>query len=129
MVNKYTVGRCKEIYIKKKFEDLGYYVVRSAGSKGFFDLIAIKKDSTDPAIFIQVKHLNKSKDKITKSDANKFLKEFLTSYSIINNKTNWYMFVILTKIPNKKSYNVEVSPFVIYGDDTITSEPNFFNKQ
>jgi|Deesub1362B_J571_1020462.scaffolds.fasta_scaffold00898_1 Holliday junction resolvase len=39
---RYTKGRNFEYSIKKKLEDQGYYVCRSAGSHGAFDLIAIK---------------------------------------------------------------------------------------
>jgi len=35
-------GRRFENYIKDKLEARGYYVIRSAGSKGIFDLIAVK---------------------------------------------------------------------------------------
>lgn len=42
MVNKnYVSGRAKEYRIKKQFEDKGYIVLRTAGSHGFADLIAI----------------------------------------------------------------------------------------
>ncbi|MDA8031523.1 MAG: hypothetical protein MPK62_10460 [Alphaproteobacteria bacterium] len=32
--------------MKKRFEDAGYYVIRSAGSRGPFDLVAIPPDDT-----------------------------------------------------------------------------------
>lgn len=45
MVNKnYTRGRRFEYRVKKFFEDLGFYVVRSAGSKGVADLVVVKRD-------------------------------------------------------------------------------------
>lgn len=40
MVSKYRYGIGYEYQIKKRYEKLGMYVVRSAGSKGLFDLIA-----------------------------------------------------------------------------------------
>jgi len=43
LVNKnYNRGRRFEYRVKKFFEDLGFYVVRSAGSKGLADLVIIK---------------------------------------------------------------------------------------
>lgn len=42
MVNKnYNRGRAFEYRVKKHLEGKGYFVVRSAGSKGAFDLVAI----------------------------------------------------------------------------------------
>ena len=40
--NRYTKGISFEYSIKKKLENRGYYVCRSAGSHGAFDLVAIK---------------------------------------------------------------------------------------
>ena len=40
-MHPYKKGRLFEYKVKKEFEKRGYYVVRSAGSKGVFDLIAI----------------------------------------------------------------------------------------
>ena len=39
----YRKGANFERRVKKFFEKLGYYVVRSAGSHGLFDLVAVKK--------------------------------------------------------------------------------------
>ena len=39
----YQRGRNHEYYIKQKYEDLNFFVIRSAGSKGPVDLIAIKR--------------------------------------------------------------------------------------
>lgn len=52
MNKNYNNGRAKEYRLKKKFQKEGYVVLRTAGSHGFADLIAIK-DST--VLFIQVK--------------------------------------------------------------------------
>ena len=52
----YPKGRRLEYKVRDFFERLGFYVVRSAGSKGDFDLIAIR-DGT--CIGIQVKSGNK----------------------------------------------------------------------
>ena len=55
MVNKnYINGRAREYKIKKKFEEQGYIVLRTAGSHGFADLIALNKDKRLIA-FIQAK--------------------------------------------------------------------------
>jgi len=39
----YVKGRRFENYVREKLERKGYLVVRSAGSKGLFDLVALKK--------------------------------------------------------------------------------------
>ena len=39
----YLKGRNHENYIKRKFEHLGFVCLRSSGSKGAVDVIAIKK--------------------------------------------------------------------------------------
>lgn len=44
MMNTAAKGRKYEWKIRKEFESLGYYVIRSAGSKGKVDLIAINPD-------------------------------------------------------------------------------------
>lgn len=47
MTNKrYQSGRNFEYRVKRYFETQGYFVVRSAGSKGIADLIAISPDGT-----------------------------------------------------------------------------------
>ena len=44
MANKsYLKGRRRENYIRKKYEAQGYACIRSSGSKGAVDVIAIKK--------------------------------------------------------------------------------------
>jgi len=48
----YNRGRAKEYRIKKKLEKEGWIVLRTSGSHGFADLIAIKKDEIN---FIQSK--------------------------------------------------------------------------
>lgn len=55
MVNKeYIKGRKKEYKIKKDYENMGYIVLRTAGSHGFADLIAVDKLSKE-IVFIQAK--------------------------------------------------------------------------
>jgi len=46
MNRKYNKGRNLEYEIKDELEKLGYVVLRSAGSKGNWDLVGIKKDLT-----------------------------------------------------------------------------------
>jgi Holliday junction resolvase len=45
-MTQYTRGANFERKVKKYLEDLDYYVVRSAGSKGQADLVAIKRGET-----------------------------------------------------------------------------------
>ena len=59
MPNKnYVKGRAKEYKVKKQFEKEGYIVLRTAGSHGFADLIAVKYPHVR---FIQCKPDNFSK--------------------------------------------------------------------
>ena len=57
------MGRRFENYVKSKRENSGYYVIRSAGSRGIFDLIAIKDGI---AFGIQCKKNGLSKKEIEK---------------------------------------------------------------
>ena len=66
MPNKnYQSGRSFEYRVKKYFEKQGYYVMRSAGSKSPFDLIAIETNYTKGKLIsthillIQCKHGSK----------------------------------------------------------------------
>lgn len=61
MVNKnYNSGRQFEYRVKKYLEKLGYYVVRSAGSKGQIDIVAIPTEDEitllPEVLLIQCKH-------------------------------------------------------------------------
>lgn len=52
MKNLYAAGRRKEYKIIEKYRNMGYYCIRSAGSFGAIDVIAIKNKEVVP---IQVK--------------------------------------------------------------------------
>ncbi len=52
MATNYTRGRAFEYRTKALLESLGYYVIRSAGSKGIADLVAI---GDTVAAFVQCK--------------------------------------------------------------------------
>ena len=60
-MTQYRRGANYERKIKKEYEEDGYLVLRSAGSKGPFDLVAIKEDST---ILIQCKLRKPTKKEI-----------------------------------------------------------------
>lgn len=51
-VNAYRKGRAFEYRVKKLFEGKGYFVVRSAGSNGSVDLVAVRKGCV---LFVQCK--------------------------------------------------------------------------
>jgi Holliday junction resolvase len=59
-MRNYIKGRQREHILKRKLERAGWLVVRSAGSKGVFDLIAIK----DKTIGLQVKSAKPSKQEL-----------------------------------------------------------------
>lgn len=62
MTTPYARGRAKEYKLKHLLEDEGLYVIRSAGSHSFADLIAID-DKNAIIRFIQVKSRGKEKKK------------------------------------------------------------------
>jgi len=55
MTNNYRRGYAFELRVKKYFESLGFYVVRSAGSHGVADLVAFQKNMNHPPLLIQCK--------------------------------------------------------------------------
>ena len=62
MVNKnYIAGRRFEYKVKKYYEDKGYTVLRTSGSHGFADLVAVKNDYNARIIFIQCKNRKATK--------------------------------------------------------------------
>lgn len=63
MSKHYRKGALFENKIKSILEKNGYYVIRSAGSKGIFDLIAFPpKQSNDSVMGIQCKVSNRIKE-------------------------------------------------------------------
>ena len=61
MVNKnYIAGRRFEYKVKKYYENKGYTVLRTSGSHGFADLVAIKNDARI-IVFIQCKNRKPTK--------------------------------------------------------------------
>ena len=71
MVNKnYIAGRRFEYKVKHLLERKGYTVLRTSGSHGFADLVAVKNDYNARIIFIQCKNRKATKEEIEK--LNKF---------------------------------------------------------
>lgn len=62
-MSKYAKGRRAEYEVKKKLQEEGYLVVRSASSKSPFDLVAIRDDFI---LLIQVKVNQKTTQKLIK---------------------------------------------------------------
>ena len=54
----YNYGRSKEYWVKKFLEERGYIVIRSAGSKGLFDIVAVHPEKGIVRL-IQVKAINR----------------------------------------------------------------------
>ena len=63
-MTRYERGRSFEYRVIKELRDRGFYVLRSAGSKGAFDLVAFDKDRV---FLIQVKKKNLTRDYIEKN--------------------------------------------------------------
>ena len=85
MPNKnYLSGRRKEYKVKKKFERQGYIVLRTAGSHGFADLVAIDIREKK-IIFIQCKPNDFSKKKETELNVeNEFInKNYECKFEVI----------------------------------------------
>ncbi len=55
MTTNYKRGYNFERRVRLFLEDLGFYVIRSAGSHGVADLVAFQRDSGRPPLFIQCK--------------------------------------------------------------------------
>jgi len=72
-MNSYFKGRYYEYRVKEILEKSGYIVFRSAGSHGFFDLIALHP-ITKTILFIQVKKKFRKDENIKK--ALEILKDF-----------------------------------------------------
>jgi Holliday junction resolvase len=56
---KYVAGRAFEYHVKKQLEKEGYWCMRSAGSKGQVDIVAVAPDGF--AYFIQCSRAKKNK--------------------------------------------------------------------
>ena len=65
-MSRYNKGRIAEYKVRDRLKEAGYIVTRSAGSKGVFDLIALRGDI---GLAIQVK----SGCKVGKDEFNKFM--------------------------------------------------------
>lgn len=75
MSSNYAAGAAFERKIKKVWENLGYEVVRSAGSHGPFDLVALPTSKRDTKIIaIQCKRCD------TRTTAIRLKKEFFASH-------------------------------------------------
>lgn len=91
----YEKGRNYEYYLMNKLEKAGFFVVRSAGSHGVFDLIAVDFNGT--VYGIQVK----KNGYLQKSDI-EMMKQLYRSYKIIpllahNKNNNGWEFELVLK--------------------------------
>ena len=67
MVNKnYLSGRRFEYKVKKLYEQAGYTVLRTSGSHGFADLVAVKNGARKQILFIQCKNRKATKSELDK---------------------------------------------------------------
>ena len=66
----YQAGRRFEYLRKRTWENRGFIVLRTAGSHGAYDLIAIAKDGTPPIYLIQCKRTR------SKSEAKRLMNSF-----------------------------------------------------
>lgn len=117
-VNRYKRGRAKEQLVKTKLQAMGYYVTRSASSKGHFDLIGVKPD--DKPLLVQVKSFNERIDKIGQSAMMNMFNEFLETPPFIFCVK---LFVIICKDDRKLDW------YCYFMDGTGVIQPmhNFFN--
>lgn len=93
----YQVGRRFEYEVKKDLEGKGFVVFRVAGSKGLFDLIAIKDGHLD---LIQCKYnVNISKQELNK------IYEFLDSI-----QHSWLLVNVFIATKKKYSKEIEYAP-------------------
>ena len=90
MSEAYRKGRSVENYIKHKLFDMGAKVViRSAGSKGLFDLVAIFPKSEDIWL-VQVKGSEENVHKKTRTEMAKFKGLYKVTPVIIRKKGRRY---------------------------------------
>lgn len=78
----YEQGRNKEYSVMKKLRRDGYYAIRSAGSHGLFDVIAIDHEKKE-ILLIQVKASNML---LKDGSPNKELKEIIETLGIFDGK-------------------------------------------
>lgn len=74
MATRYARGRQFEYRVKRYYENKGWFVIRSAGSKGIADIVAISPDAIQ-IHFIQCKragYLSKSESKLIVETARRF---------------------------------------------------------
>jgi len=114
-MNQYRRGRSFEYWIIRYFESLGYYCIRSAASKGKYDIIAIKDRSTffliqakiaskvSNKLFIQLKEIQ-FLEALLNSDSKKLknIEELNSLQSFHEFSTQFYEILILNI--NKKKY-------------------------
>lgn len=72
MATHYQRGRAFEWKIRKEYEAKGYYVTRSAGSKGYWDLVCLH-----PNIICLIQCKRVAKETSVKAEINKFNKKAL----------------------------------------------------
>lgn len=58
-MSNYEAGRRLEYEVRDRFRELGYHVLRTAGSHGFYDLVAIKEEQI---LLIQCKLVSKASE-------------------------------------------------------------------
>ena len=81
---KYLAGKGKENRVKKKYQLMGWVVLRSAGSKGFADLTAINTIE-NKIIFIQCKgkKFTEGQKKKLEDENKKYNGDFKVSYEVV----------------------------------------------
>lgn len=103
-MSKYTFGRKFEYQTKQTLESLGFFVMRSSGSHGIIDILAIKKD----VVFaIQIKATSKTKQLTFNADERK-LKELIVPFNFVK------IFLIFYKSESEVTFKRK--------DKTITSK-------
>ncbi len=68
-MSRYSKGARFERRVKKYLEDLGFYCVRSAGSRGEFDIVAFKCIVFGIQVKIDEKKIRYEKDKLIEAEA------------------------------------------------------------
>ena len=100
MVTNYQRGYRFELRVKKFFEDLGYYVVRSAGSHGIVDLVCLKGDEFKPCTRVCLVQCKYGSGKISKKEWRKLdklcKKMFACGYVALNDKKGKIRFRLIT---------------------------------
>ena len=107
MVTNYERGRNFEYRVKKFFESLGYFVVRSAGSHTMCDLVCLKPDLLDMCSTVRLVQCKYGDSYMSKGEVERFknlCKDlYACGYIALTNKNGKIYFRMLQDITDEEA--------------------------